>query len=113
VALGVAWVRACRHRLAALGAQGRRRLWRGGARQRGLAAVGVCSSARVRGATQAGGRLRAGAWLGRREALRGLWRGGTRAAWACSARGAWVRGTTSARLWSGRYARASLILGEI
>jgi hypothetical protein len=74
--------------LAALGAQGRRRLWRGGARRRGLAAVGVCSSARVRGATHAGGRLRAGAWLGRREALRGLWRGGARAAWACSARGA-------------------------
>jgi hypothetical protein len=42
-----------------------------------------------------------------------LWRGGVRVAWACSARGARVRGAADARLWSGRHARSSLILGEI
>jgi hypothetical protein len=47
------------------------------------------------------------------QGRRRLWCGGARAAWACSARGAWVRGMTGVRLWSGRYARASLILGEI
>jgi hypothetical protein len=85
--LGVAWVRACRRRLAALGAQGRRRLWRGGARRRGLAAVGLCGSARVRGTAHVGRQLHVGARLGRREALRGLWHGGARAAhalvWRC------------------------------
>jgi hypothetical protein len=54
-------------------------MWHGGARRRGLAAVGARGSARVRGAAHAGAQLRTGARLGRREALRGLWCGGARA----------------------------------
>jgi hypothetical protein len=94
-----------RRRLAALGAQGRRRLWRGGARRCGLAAVGVRGSARVRGAAHVGARLRAGVWLGRREALRGLWRGPARELGRGGARPSPARRTQA---WPGRGMRTWL-----